>query len=144
MPAPPVSGFQVIVRAVPGTNPLEPVEDAIRQIDANLSSFSPASVAEAVERMSEVTRRSVLMYAGIGVFGLVIVAVGLAGVTAFTVVHRAKEIAIRIALGASGPGIVVLVMKRAFLIVDMGLSSVSCLRSGSSAALNRRSTRSSQ
>ena len=72
-----VSGFQVIVRAVPGTNPLEPVEDAIRQIDANLSSFSPASVAEAVERMSEVTRRSVLMYAGIGVFGLVIVAVGL-------------------------------------------------------------------
>ena len=51
---------------------------------------------------------------------LVIVAVALAGVTAFTVVHRAKEIAIRIALGASEPGILVLVMKHAFLIVAIG------------------------
>ncbi len=60
------------------------------------------------------------MYSSIGVFGLIIATLGLAGMTAFAVVQRTKEIAIRIALGATRSGILWLVTKEGFVLLVIG------------------------
>ena len=50
-------------------------------------------------------------YGCIGVFGLILASVGLAGVTAYSVTQRRREIGIRIALGARSADVLGLLMK---------------------------------
>src|SRR5260370_13933457 len=56
-------------------------------------------------------RSSSWTYGFIGIFGLVLSAVGLAGMTAYSVAQRGREIGIRIALGAQRGNVLGLVMK---------------------------------
>jgi ABC-type antimicrobial peptide transport system permease subunit len=54
------------------------------------------------------------------VFGLVLAAVGLAGVTAYSAAQRAREIGIRMALGAKRLDVLGLVMKEGVVLVTIG------------------------
>ncbi len=66
--------------------------------------------------------RSVASLAGLfGIVALLLAAVGLYGVTAYTVAQRTNEIGIRMALGADRPRVVNLVLKGAFTRVAFGL-----------------------
>ena len=57
-----------------------------------------------------------------GVLALVLAAVGLYGVTAYTVVRRSSEIGIRMALGAERSSVVSMVMRGAMLQTGIGLA----------------------
>jgi ABC-type antimicrobial peptide transport system permease subunit len=65
-------------------------------------------------------RMAAWTYGVVGVFGLVLAAVGLAGVTAYSVARRAREIGIRIALGARSADVLGLVMKEGLALVATG------------------------
>ena len=60
------------------------------------------------------------IYGSLGFLGLMLAAVGLAGVTAYSVVQRRHEIGIRVALGAQRSQVLGLVMKEGALLVPSG------------------------
>jgi ABC-type antimicrobial peptide transport system permease subunit len=66
------------------------------------------------------TRFSVSTYGGIGLFGLVLAAIGLAGVTAYAVAQRRKEIGIRLALGAQKGQVLALVLREGTALISVG------------------------
>jgi ABC-type antimicrobial peptide transport system permease subunit len=67
-------------------------------------------------------QRAVASLGGLfGIVALILAAIGLYGVTAYTVAQRTSEIGVRMALGADKGNIVRLVLGRAFKMVALGL-----------------------
>jgi len=117
---PPADGITVIVRSEAGAAPLGGIRRAIASIDPNLTLFNVRSLQEFLERSRASERFSVDTYGGIGLFGLVLAAIGLAGVTAYAVARRRKEIGIRMALGARKGQVLRLVLREGAALVGAG------------------------
>jgi len=82
--------------------------------------FNPRNMPEQIERMMLPVRGALWTYAFIGVFGLILASVGLAGATAYSVTQRFREIGIRVALGARSADVLGLVMREGAVLVGMG------------------------
>ena len=117
---PPAGGMIVLVRSDAGTDALSGIRNEIALADPNLNIFNMQSLGAYLDRSRSALRFSVQTYAGIGVFGLVLAAIGLAGVTAYAVAQRRKEIAIRTALGASRAQVLRLVLREGTALVGVG------------------------
>ena len=57
-----------------------------------------------------------------GLLALILASVGLYGITAYSVARRTSEIGLRMALGANRRNVLVLVLRRALLLVGLGLA----------------------
>jgi ABC-type antimicrobial peptide transport system permease subunit len=75
---------------------------------------------EFLELNQSSTRFAVSTYGGIGLFGLILAAIGLAGVTAYAVARRRKEIGIRMALGAQKAQVLRLVLRESIALISVG------------------------
>ncbi|SPE26957.1 ABC transporter related (fragment) [Candidatus Sulfopaludibacter sp. SbA3] len=115
-----LGGVTLMVRATPGSDTLTAVVREIQTIDSKLTPFDIRTMREQVERMVFVIRLGEAVYGFQGVFGLILAAVGLAGVTAYSVAHRRREIGIRMALGATRRDVLGLVMKESMTLVIVG------------------------
>jgi predicted permease len=118
--SPPAGGITIMVCSNAGVDALEGVRREIASIDPNLAVFNVRTLGEHLELSRSFTRLALDTYAGIGVFGLVLAAIGLAGVTAYAVAHRRKEIGIRMALGARKAQVLRLVMREGAALVAVG------------------------
>jgi predicted permease len=58
--------------------------------------------------------------AGVGLVGVLLAAMGIYGVTAYTVIRRTREIGIRLSLGAGKPAVVALVLRHGMMLVGIG------------------------
>jgi predicted permease len=91
------------------------------QVDPNLTITSVRTLREQVE-LSFDQQRAVASLAGLfGIVALLLAAVGLYGVTAYTVARQTNEIGIRMALGADRVNVMQLVLRGAFARVLFGL-----------------------
>jgi predicted permease len=117
---PPAGDITILVRSEAGTDALGGIRSAIASIDPNLTLFKVQTLSDYLDRSRSSTRFAIQIYGGIGVFGLVLAAVGLAGITAYGVAQRRKEIAIRTALGASRAQVLRLVLREGTALVVVG------------------------
>ena len=115
-----ISGIMLVTDMSPGA--LEPlVTRMLVELDPNLTVNSIRTMRQQVE-LSFDQERAVASLAGLfGIVALVLAAVGLYGVTAYTVAQRTNEIGIRMALGADRPKVFQLVLSGAFKRVLVGL-----------------------
>jgi len=120
-----------MVRSDAGRDALSEIRRAIASLDPNLTLFNVQTLSDYLERSRSAERFAVNTYAGIGLFSLVLSAVGLAGVTAYAVAQRRKEIAIRMALGARKGQVLLLVLREGAALVSagtvLGLAGALCL-----------------
>ncbi len=117
---PPAGGITILVRSDAGTDALSGIRNEIASIDLNLNIFDVQTLSDYLDRSRSSTRFSIQTYGGIGVFGLVLAAIGLAGITTYGVAQRRKEIAIRTALGASRAQVLRLVLREGAALVSVG------------------------
>lgn len=118
--SPSAQGVTLFVRAETGVDVPLLVGRQVGDLLPNLTVFNVSSMTEQVERMASVFRMTTAIYGGIGAFGLVLAAVGLAGVTAYAVTRRTHEIGIRRALGAPDGAVLWLVLREGIVLIAIG------------------------
>jgi putative ABC transport system permease protein len=97
------------------------VTDAIARTDPKLA-FSFRDYAEQL-RATVVQERLVAMVSGFfGLLAMLLAALGLYGVTTYSVSRRRPELAVRMALGASSSSVVRLVLRRVAALVTAGVA----------------------
>ena len=117
---PPAGGMTLMVRAEAGPDAVEGVRNEIAALDPNLSIFNIRTLGESMDQTNAMMRVGTIFYGGIGIFGLILASVGLAGVTAYSVARRRKEIGIRMALGARQRQVLRLVLREGSALVAVG------------------------
>jgi ABC-type antimicrobial peptide transport system permease subunit len=114
------TGATVIVRGAPNSDVMGIVRKELAALDSGLTIFNVRTMRESVAQMSGLIRLGSAFYFGIGMFGLILASIGLAGVTACAVARRRKEIGIRMALGARSGQVLQLVLKEGAVLVVIG------------------------
>ena len=97
------------------------VRRALMQINPNLTVINFDGFASQVHDQFSQQELLVQLTSIFGILALVLAAIGLYGVTAYSVAQRTNEIGIRMALGADRGGILQMVLRGAFLQAGIGL-----------------------
>src|SRR5271156_693615 len=97
------------------------VRKAFSEVDPNLTIIDIQPMQQQVDSNFDQQRAVAQMTGLFGILALVLAAVGLYGVTAYTVERRTSEIGVRMALGADRGNVVRLVLRGAFSQVLIGL-----------------------
>ncbi len=116
-----IRGLMLVTDVPAGT--LEPlVKRALAGVDPNLTINSVRTMQQQVSLTFDQERAVASLASLFGVAALLLAAVGLYGVTAYTVAQKTNEIGIRMALGADRASIIRSVLRGAFARVLIGLA----------------------
>ena len=103
--------------AMPGT-----LSRVIREVDAQLPVLQATTMDDYLAQQLLIPRIGTSILAGFSLTALILAALGLYAVVAFAVGERAKEVGIRMALGARGPHVVWMTVRGVMMTVAAGLA----------------------
>ena len=115
-----IGGMTIVTNLAPGT--LEPsLRSVVAGVDPNLTINSVRTMQQQISLTFGQERAVSRLAELFGIVALLLAAVGLYGVTAYTVAQKTNEIGIRMALGAGRSSVVQYVLRGAFVRVIVGL-----------------------
>ncbi|HUL15993.1 MAG TPA: ABC transporter permease [Terriglobales bacterium] len=115
-----IGGIMLVTKMPPGEVEAQ-LTRLLGDIDPNLTINSVRSMRQQIDLSFDQDRATASLAGLFGIVALVLAAIGLYGVTAYSVAQRTNEIGIRMALGADRPKVVRLVLAGAFKRVLIGL-----------------------
>jgi putative ABC transport system permease protein len=111
----------LFVRAAGGLNSLEkPIRDMISSIDPAQPVYDPRMMHDRVQETWGTQRLLSFLFSVFAILALVLAAIGLYGVLAYTTLKRVREFGIRLALGASPAQIRALILSHGMQLLMIG------------------------
>ena len=114
------SSLTVITRARPGGSVAHAVRKLVGSMNPDLPLAATPTLADSVALGLMPQRIAASIAGSLGTVGLVLAAIGLYGVTAFTVTRRLREFGIRVALGARSADILRIVLRQGMALTLCG------------------------
>jgi predicted permease len=122
----PANRMSIVARtaSVEPASLIPPLQRAVQSLDPTVAVYSVGTMDDHVGRTQAVyRRRSMLVVLGaFAIAALLLVVIGIYGVIAYAVTQRTREIAIRIALGATSAKVVRLVLRQGMRLVSIGVT----------------------
>ena len=116
----PTSQLEFYVRHAPGRTPGQEIRAAMAQVEPNVPVLMLQSFEDAAAIGLLPQRLTAWIAGSVGTIGVFLAALGLYGLMAFLVAQRTREIAIRMALGASNRDMRTMVLKQAGVLAAVG------------------------
>ena len=98
------------------------VREAVRSVEPTLPIYETLPLSHYLERAREVQRFAMVLVAAFASVALVLAAIGVYGVVAYTVVQRRREFGVRLALGATRGQIGALVLREGAKLAAIGVA----------------------
>jgi macrolide transport system ATP-binding/permease protein len=114
---PSMQGVTLVVRVQPGFDAATQLRREVAAFDPNVTVFNDRRIEDVIGQELSLVTMVTWVYGGVGAFALILASVGLAGVTAYSVARRTREIGIRMVLGARGDDVLRLILQEAVSIV---------------------------
>ena len=116
-----VSGLTILARTS-GPSVAEQIRGLVSSMNPNLPVLSAQTLESVQSGPVETQLRVAAAVAGsVGLIGTLLAAMGIYGVTAYTVARRTREIGIRLSLGADRPDVVGMILRQGMTLVGIGV-----------------------
>jgi putative ABC transport system permease protein len=120
---PPVSTMSIVVKGAAGTKALPAtVRSQVHSLDSSLALFNVRTMQEVISQSMTDTSYQSLLLSSFALLALLLTAVGIYGVMAYTVTQRTHEIGIRLALGAHPREILRLILRQGVQLTLAGVA----------------------
>jgi ABC-type antimicrobial peptide transport system permease subunit len=117
-----VTQMSLVVRRAAGDSVARPLRRIVAELNRELPPIAVQPLDEAMAAALAPQRIVAFASGTLGVIGVLLAAIGIYGVTAMSVTRRAREIAVRAALGAQRGAIVRLVLRQALSLTAIGIA----------------------